>query len=203
MTTSMSRRGDLLAGAFSVLAIGGLALWFGGANMPDNTMSAAELEDRLNSRGLALAGAVLLIAAMVALLAFARWLRSRYAGNQLVALGATTLALGGLTHLVENVLVVVLYSGDISDGDAVADVTGALSNTAFGVIGLGVGVAAMGLNPSWLKVWGVITSLLGVAAALSYFAASLSFLAGPFNISLMAWLITVGVRGARPYSPGP
>lgn len=197
MATSVSRRGDLLAIAFSVLAIGGLALWLSGANMPDNTMSAAELEERLNSRGLALAGAVVLIAAMVALLAFARWLRARYTGIQQVALGAAVLALGGLTHIVENVLVLVLYSGDISKGGTLADVTGVMSNTAFGLLGMGALVAALGLTPTWLKIWGVITGLLGVAAALSYFAPSVSFLPGPFNISLLAWLVVVGVRGTR------
>jgi fermentation-respiration switch protein FrsA (DUF1100 family) len=196
-TTSFGR-GGLLAIAFAALALGGLVLWFTGANMAEGTHSAGELAERVNSVDRAIAGAVVLIAAMVLLLAYARWLAMRFASNAAVKLGAAILALGGLTHLAENILVIRLYSGDIAAGDGLWDVISAMSNSAFALLGVGVLVAALGLTPRWLKIWGVVTGILGVASGLSAFAPSVSFLAGPFNVSLLTWLIVVGVRYSRP-----
>jgi hypothetical protein len=201
------RRGGLLAIAFAVLALAGLALWFTGANMPEADHSAAELEQRANSVGRALAGAVVLICSMVALIGFARWLTARYPGGTPMTVGAAILALGGLTHIVENVLVIRLYGGDISDGDVLWDVISAMSFTAFALLGFGALIIALGLDgPGWLKTWGVISGCLGIVAGLSGFVTALSFIAGPFNISLLGWLIVVGLRrdGALTSdSPGP
>jgi hypothetical protein len=190
--TESNRRGGLLAIGFAALALVGLALWFNGANMPEPHDSAADLADRLHDRPLALAGASLLILSMVVLLAYSRWLAMHHPGNTLVLLGSAGLALGALTHLIENAIVLGVYSGDIATHDKLAPAIGLLSNTAFGLLGLGTLIAAFGLHPAWLKLWGIVTGLLGLEAASEY----VTDLGLPpvFNASLLVWLIVVGFR---------
>ena len=193
--SNFERIGGWFAIPFAILALGGLGLWFYGADMPEDGQSAAQLADRANSVGIALTGAALLIAAMLCLLAYALWLRKRYSSNATIGFGAAVIALGGLTHAVENMLVLRLYSGDIASGDGLWDVISSMSFIAFGVLGVGALIVAIGLpSPAWLRGWGVIAGALGLGAALSYFAPALQFLPGPFNVGLLAWMITLGLR---------
>jgi hypothetical protein len=188
------RNGGRLAIPFAVLAVIGLALWFYGANLPDEAMSAAEVEEHANSVGLALAGATVIIVSMLFLFAYAVWLRLRYPRNVTVGAGALILALGGLSHLVENVLVLVLFSSDMSNGDALWRTISTLSFLGFGLIGVGTLVVSVGLpGPRWLRIWGGVSGVLGVVAALGAFVPVLAVAAGPFNLSVLAWMITLGL----------
>jgi hypothetical protein len=151
---------------------------------------------------------------MVMLAGFSWWLMARYGHRSaLVAVGAGQLALAATIHLVENLLVIGLYDGiirpmaasggsDSPAGDALWAVASSASVLAFGVLGLGALMAAMGFlrdlgAPPWFGYWGVFTGVLGFAAASSGIFAGLSFLAGPFNLSLLAWLIVLGLRAVR------
>lgn len=138
--------------------------------------------------------------------------------STLVAVGAGELALAATIHLVENLLVIGLYDGiirtmaasggsDSAAGDALWAVASSASVLAFGVLGLGALTAGMGFlrdlgAPLRFGYWGVFTGLLGFAAASSWIFAGLSFLAGPFNLSMLAWLIVLGLRAARDEDPG-
>lgn len=145
---------------------------------------------------------------------FSWWLVARYGyRSALVAVGAGELALGATIHLVENLIVIGLYDSiirpiaasggsDSPAGDALWAVASSASVLAFGVLGLGALMAGMGFlrdlgAPSWFGYWGVFTGVLGVAAASSGIFAGLSFLAAPFNLSMLAWLIVLGLRAAR------
>lgn len=209
-----TRWGGLSAIGFAAAAIVGLALWFTGAAMPEAQDSAVDLAKRVASIDRAIAGAWVLILAMVILAGFSWWLMARYGHRSaLVAVGAGELALGATIHLVENLLVIGLYDGIIrpmaasggSDsvaGDALWAVASSASVLAFGVLGLGALMAGTGFlrdlgAPLWFGYWGVFTGVLGFAAALSGIFTGLSFLAGPFNLSMLAWLIVLGLRAAR------
>ena len=213
MSSGFARWGGLTAIAFAAAAIVGLALWFTGADMPEAHHSTADLADRVVSIDRAVTGAWVLILAMVVLVGFSWWLAVRYADRSaLVAVGAGELALGAAIHLVENLIVIGLYDGivrpmasggsDSPAGDALWAAASSASVLAFGVLGLGSLMAGIGFlrdlgAPAWFGYWGVITGLLGLAAALSGMFTALSVLAGPFNVSLLGWLITLGLRAAR------
>jgi hypothetical protein len=213
MSSGFARWGGLTAIAFAAAAIVGLALWFTGADMPEAHHSTADLADRVVSIDRAVTGAWVLILAMVVLVGFSWWLAVRYADRSaLVAVGAGELALGAAIHLVENLIVIGLYDGivrpmasggsDSPAGDALWAAASSASVLAFGVLGLGSLMAGIGFlrdlgAPAWFGYWGVITGLLGLAAALSGMFTGLSVLAGPFNVSLLGWLITLGLRAAR------
>nr|WP_258805912.1 hypothetical protein [Pseudarthrobacter sp. NS4] len=133
--------------------------------------------------------------------------------SALVAVGAGELALGATIHLVENLIVIGLYDGiirpmatlgglDSPAGDALWAVASSASVLAFGVLGLAALMAGMGFlrdlgEPSWFAYWGMFTGVLGFAAASSGIFAGLSFLAAPFNLSMLAWLIVLGLRAVR------
>lgn len=51
--------------------------------------------------------------------------------------------------------------------------------------------------PPWFGYRGVFTGVLGFAAASSGIYSYLSFLDGPFNLSMLAWLIVLGLRAVR------
>ena len=209
-----ARWGGLSAIGFAAAAAVGLALWFTGADMPEAHHSAADLADRAVSIDRAITGAWVLILAMVILVGFSWWLLARYGQRSvLVAVGAGVLALAATIHLAENLLVIGLYDGiirpmaasggsDSPAGDALWAAASSASVLAFGVLGLGALMAGIGFlrdlgAPAWFGYWGVVTGLLGFAAASSGILAGLSFLAGPFNVSLLAWLITLGIRAMR------
>ncbi len=213
-SAGFARWGGLSAIGFAVAAIVGLALWFTGAEMPEAHHSAADLAERVVSIDRAIAGAWVLILAMVILTGFSWWLMARYGHRSApVAVGAGELALAAAIHLVENLLVIGLYDGiirpmaasggsDSAAGDALWAVASSASVLAFGVLGLGALMAGMGFlrdlgAPPWFGYWGLFTGVLGFAAALSGIFAGLSFLAGPFNLSLLAWLIVLGLRAVR------
>ena len=206
--------GLLTAIGFAAAAIVGLALWLTGAHMPEAHHSAADLAERVVSIDRAIAGAWVLILAMVILAGFSWWLMARYGHRStLVAVGAGELALAATIHLVENLLVIGLYDGiirpmaasggsDSAAGDALWAVASSASVLAFGVLGLGALTAGIGFlrdlgAPPWFGYWGVFTGVLGFAAASSGIFADLSFLAGPFNLSMLAWLIVLGLRAVR------
>ncbi len=201
MRTSLVR-GTTLALLFVGLAVVGLAMWFIGANMPESD-SAPVIASRMNSRPLALVGAVTLILAMLALIALARWISRRASGARFPAIGTTILTLGAVFHLIENVLVLVLFSGDIAGGQALWTAIRMLQFGAFTLIGLGSGVLAIGMRPVWVGVLGLIVGVLGFADGLNGLAGVLGAaaldlsVAPPFNILLLAWLIVLGVRGDR------
>lgn len=214
MSAGFARWGGLTAICFAAAAIVGLALWFTGADMPEAHHSAADLAERVVSIDGAIAGAWVLILAMVILAGFSWWLMARYGHRSaLVAVGAGELALGATTHLVENLLVIGLYDriirpmaasaqSDTAVGDALWAVATSASVLAFGVLGLGALMAGIGFlrdlgAPPWFGYWGVFTGVLGFAAASSGFFAGLSFLAGPFNLSMLAWLVVLGLRAVR------
>ncbi len=212
-STGFARWGGLTAIGFAAAATVGLALWFTGADMPEAHHSAADLADRVVSIDRAIAGAWVLILAMVVLAGFSWWLMTRYGHRSaLVAVGAGELALAATIHLVENLLVIGLYDGIIRlmasgesnslAGDALWAAASSASVLAFGVLGLGALTAGIGFlrdlgAPAWFCYWGVITGLLGFAAASSGIFTGLSFVAGPFNLSLLGWLVTLGIRAAR------
>jgi hypothetical protein len=217
-SAGFARWGGLTAIGFAAAAIAGLALWFTGAGMPEAHHSTADLADRAVSIERAIAGAWVLIVAMVILTGFSWWLMSRYGHRSaLVAVGTGELALAAAIHLVENLLVIGLYGGilrpmaaaggsDSAAGDALWAAASSASVLAFGVLGLGALMAGAGFlrdldAPRWFGYWGVFTGVLGFVAALSGIFAGLSFLAGPFNLSLLAWLIVLGLRAAL--NPGP
>jgi hypothetical protein len=219
-SAGFARWGGLTAIGFAAAAIVGLALWFTGAEMPEAHHSAADLAKRAVSIDRAIAGAWVLILAMVILAGFSWWLMARYGHRSaLVAVGAGELALAATIHLVENLLVIGLYDGiirpmaasggsDSAAGDALWAVASSASVLAFGVLGLGALMAGMGFlrdlgAPPWFGYWGVFTGVLGFAAASSGIVAGLSFLAGPFNLSMLAWLIVLGLRAgaAQPDPP--
>ena len=109
-----ARWGGLTAIGFAAAAVVGLALWFTGADMPEAHHSAADLAERVVSIDRAIAGAWVLILAMVILAGFSWWLMARYGHRStLVAVGAGELALAATIHLVENLLVIGLYDGII------------------------------------------------------------------------------------------
>lgn len=218
-SAGFARWGGLTAIGCAAAAIVGLALWFTGAAMPEGHDSAADLAERVASIDSAIAGAWVLILAMVILAGFSWWLMARYGHRSaLVAVGTGELALGATIHLVENLLVIGLYDGiirpmaasggtDSAAGDALWAAASSASVLAFGVLGLGALMAGTGFlrdlgAPRWFGYWGTLTGVLGFAAALSGIFAGLSFLAGPFNLSLLAWLIVLGLRaGLRPDPP--
>ncbi|WP_377010286.1 hypothetical protein [Arthrobacter sp. GCM10027362] len=217
-SAGFARRGGLTAIGFAAAAIAGLALWLTGAGMPEAHHSAADLAERVVSIDRAITGAWVLILAMVVLAGFSWWLMARFGHRSaLVAVGAGELALAATIHLVENLLVIGLYDGiirpmaasdgsDSAAGDAFWAAASSASVLAFGVLGLGALMAGMGFlrdlgAPRWFGYWGVFTGVLGFAAALSGIFAGLSFLAGPFNLSMLAWLIVLGLRAAL--SPDP
>jgi hypothetical protein len=129
-----SKRGGLLAIAFALVAGIGLGLWFYGTDGAEFD-SVSELVGHLNSKSAAMAGATVIIASILVLFAFTRWLAEAYPARPLVAAGATILALGGLTHLIENVLVLVLFSGDMTS-QGLWDTINAMSYTASWVLAL-------------------------------------------------------------------
>lgn len=187
LSVTSSKRGGLLAIAFALVAGIGLGLWFYGTDGAEFD-SVSDLERHLNSKSAAMAGATMIIAAMLVLFAFTRWLAEAYRARPLVVVGATVLALGGLTHLIENVLVLVLFSGDMTS-QGLWDTINALSYTAFGVLGAGALIAAIGLpGPLWLRIAGVLTGLLGLGAAVSPWTGV--FLPGPQALPI--WLIALG-----------
>lgn len=209
-----ARWGGLTAIPFAAAAVVGLALWFTGADMPEAHHSAADLAKRVVSIDRAIAGAWVLILAMVIFVGFSWWLLARYGHRStLVIVGAGELALAATIHLVENLLVIGLYDriirpmaasggSDSAAGDALWAVASSASLLAFGVLGLGALMAGIGFlrdlgAPLWFGCWGVFTGVLGFAAASSGIFAGLSFLAGPFNLSLLAWLIVLGLRAVR------
>jgi hypothetical protein len=213
-SAGFARWGGLTAIGFAAAAIVGLGLWLTGADMPEPQHSTADLAQRVVSIDRAIAGAWVLILTMVMLAGFSWWLMARYGHRSaLVAVGAGQLALAATIHLVENLLVIGLYDGiirpmaasggsDSPAGDALWAVASSASVLAFGVLGLGALMAAMGFlrdlgAPPWFGYWGVFTGVLGFAAASSGIFAGLSFLAGPFNLSLLAWLIVLGLRAVR------
>jgi hypothetical protein len=212
-STGFGRWGGLAAIGFAVAASVGLGLWFTGADMPEPHDSAADLADRVVSVDRAIAGAWVLVVAMVVLAGFAWWLMARYGHlSALVAVGAGEIALAATIHLVENLLVIGLYDGiirpmasdgsDSPGGDALWAAASSASVLAFGVLGLGALMVGTGFlrdlgAPAWFGYWGVATGLLGLAAASSEVVTALSFLAGPFNLSLLAWLVTLGLRALR------
>ena len=212
-----ARWGGLSAIGFAIAAIVGLGLWFTGADMPEAHHSAADLAKRVVSIDRAIAGAWVLILAMVIMVGFSWWLLARYGQRSaLVTVGAGALALAATIHLVENLLVIGLYHGiirpmaasgasDSAAGDAIWAVVSSASVLAFGVLGLGAFMAAIGFlrdlgAPRWFAYWGVFTGVLGFAAASSGIFDGLSFLAGPFNLSLLGWLIVLGIRASTQLS---
>jgi hypothetical protein len=206
-----ARWGGLTSIVFAVGALAGLALWLTGSGMPEATEGASELADKLNSADRAVAGAWVLVVAMVALVVFACFLVARW-GHQsaLMIVGAVLLMFAGLVHTVENLLVVGLYGTvfreEARDAGPAADALwrsiSACSVFAFGLLGAGamfIGLAFLREldEPTWLSLWGLATGLLGLLASLSLLYPALSFLPGPMNISLLAWSITLGIRAAQ------
>ncbi|MBT2520789.1 hypothetical protein [Arthrobacter sp. ISL-28] len=219
-SAGVARWGGLTAIGFAAAAIVGLALRFTGAEMPEAHHSAADLAERVVSIDRAIAGAWVLILAMVILAGFSWWLVARYGHRSaLVAVGAGELALAATIHLVENLFAICLQDGiirpmaasggsDSAAGDALWAVASSSSVLAFGVLGLSALMAGMGFlrdldAPAWFGYWGVFTGVLGFAAASSGIFADLSFLAGSFKLSLLAWLIVLGLRAARSSEPDP
>jgi hypothetical protein len=124
--------------------------------------------------------------------------------------GAVLLMFAGLVHSVENLLVAGLYGTTFGEGsgdagpaaDALWRSISSCLVFAFGLLGtsaifIGLAFLTELAEPKWLSVWGLATGFLGLLASLSLLYPGLSFLPGPMNISLLAWLITVGVRAAR------
>jgi hypothetical protein len=62
-----ARWGGLTSIVFAVVVLAGLALWFSGSGAPEGTESVSELADRLKSADRAVAGAWVIVVAMVAL----------------------------------------------------------------------------------------------------------------------------------------
>jgi hypothetical protein len=200
-SSTTNARGGLRAVAFALTAIVGLALWFGGANMPEND-SSDFIAKHLNNKTIAVIGAIVIIGAMLILISYARWLASAYPSDSLVKLGAAALGLGGLTHVVENILVTVLFSGDVAGHDGMWHTTQTLSHVAFGLLGFGALLVAIGLQgPTWLRLLGGLAGVGGLCAAVEKMVPGLSFIAGPFNILLLAFLIALGFRTDRRTTP--
>jgi hypothetical protein len=202
MTTQIdTRSGVLRAGRFlpipfAVLSMAGLALWFSGIGDADLD-SVQDLDDAINSKGGAFAGASLIIVAMVLLIAFCVFVRQVYQDLPLVVSGATVLGLGGVAHLVENVLVWVLLGGDVTKEQGLWDVITALSFTAFGLLGIGAVLISIGIpGPRWLQVLGVVAGVLNILSGLGYFIAALWDNAPP-PVLIIVWLILFGLWSPR------
>ena len=206
-----ARWGGLTSIVFAVVGLAGLALWFSGSGAPEGTENVSELADKLKSADRAVAGAWVIVVAMVALVVFACFLVARW-GRQsgLMIVGAVLLIFAALVHTVENLLVAGLYGTTFGESardagpaaDALWRTISSCSVFAFGLLGasaifIGLAFLTELAEPRWLSVWGLATGFLGLLASLSLLYPALSFLPGPMNISLLAWLITVGVRAAR------
>lgn|GEM_PF-2221041 len=182
--------------AFAVLSGLGLAMWFVGAGMPESD-SAPAVAGRIVSTPLALTGAALLIAAMLILMVYAGWLAAHAPNARFPRTGAAVIAAGAVCHAVENVLVLVLFSGDVASGQALWSTIRALGFVAFALVGLGGLILSIGLTPRWLRVLGSVAGALGISAGVLGLTVSASALAGPFNACMLGWLIAVGVHGDR------
>ena len=123
--------------------------------MPEAHHSASDLANRVVSIDRAIAGAWVLIVAMVVLTGFAWWLVARYGHRSAwVGVGGGELGLAATIHLVENLLVMGLYDGIIRPmgsagstspaGDALWAAASSASVLAFGVLGLGALTAGIG-----------------------------------------------------------
>jgi hypothetical protein len=169
---------------FAVLAVLGLGLWFSGGG-----------DDGEPTTG-GLVGAAVICLAMLSLIGFASWLAS--STRPLAKAGAAAFAVAGLLHLCENLLVLGPGRHGEADASGVWDVINFLSPTAFAVLGLGALLTAIGLpGTRWLRIWGAVTGVAGLMCGLSSIVTALEFLPGPFNVSLLGWLIVVGLRRSR------
>jgi hypothetical protein len=209
-----ARWGGLASIVFAVLAIVGLAMWFTGAGSPEGYDDIAGLTEKLEDADRAVTGAWVLIVAMVWLVVYAVFLIARWGRESGVMLaGAVLLMFAGLVHIVENLLVVGLYSTTFKEGgtspaaESLWVSISSCSVLAFGLIG--AGSLAIGYShlselggPRWLGWWAVATGLLGLGASLSLLFPPVSFLPAPMNLSALALLIAIGVRTFRQREDG-
>ncbi len=198
------RWGGLASIAVAVFGIVGLAMYFAGSGLPESTDDVAVVANKVVSASLALAGAWLLILTMVFLLVFAAFLQARWGRDAgFMQAGAVLLGSAGIVHIVENILVVGLYSALAEGGrspalQALWVSIWSCSVLAFGLIGAGtLGVAISFLRelggPKWLGWWGMVTALLELSASLSLVFPAVSFLAAPSGVSFMTWCVAIGV----------
>lgn len=204
------RFGGLTAILGVAVSMFGLFTFFAGAGSGDTPSIDKALKNG-SDLSQAQTGAVWIIVGMSLLIAFSVWLACRYGRDSvLLSMGAAILSLGAITHFVENLLAVGLYGSSlpaIKNGSApdVATaaslhITGTATNIAFGFLGAGVLLAALGflieLNaPKWLTSWGVIAGAAGIVSAFIDFPVSQPLLLG--------WIIAVGIRATVTHAGSP
>ncbi len=202
------RWGGLTSIAVAVVGIAGLMMYFTGSGLAEGTDDIAVVADKLVSPDLAVAGAWLVIVTMVLLLVFAAFLHARWGRDAgFIHAGAVLLGAASVVHIVENILVVGLYSTlDEAGGDPALQALWvsiwACSMLAFGLIGASSLAIAFAFlrelgGPHWLGWWGVATGVLGLTGSLSLLFPALSFTPPPANVSFLAWCIVIGARAAR------
>ena len=190
------RHGRFLPIPFTLVSMAGLALWFWGMGNSD-LERVRDLDDAINSKAAALAGATLIIVSMVLLIAFCVFVRNVYRDRPLVMTGAVLLGLGGVAHLVENGLVWVFLSGDVTAEQTLWNVINALSFAAFGLLGIGVVLISIGMSgPRWLRALGVVAGGLNILSGLGYFVPAL-FENSPPPVLIIVWLVLFGLWSPR------
>jgi hypothetical protein len=84
-SAGLARWGGFTVIGFAAVAVVGLALWFTGADLPKAHHSAADLTERVVSIDRSIAGAWVLILAMVILAEFSWWLMARYGNSSMLS----------------------------------------------------------------------------------------------------------------------
>lgn len=195
----------MLALLFVGLVVAGLAMWFTGANMPESD-DVRVVFARIISRPLALAGAAVIIAAMIVFIPFARWLSRHASGARFARAGTTIMAAGAICHLLENSLIFALFAADGAGAQPLWTAIRLLSFSAFLLLGLGAVILSIGMLPLWTRILGIVVGVLGVLSGVGGIGIvtgllapgnPLEVLAPPFSILLLVWLIVLGVRGSR------
>lgn len=194
MTRASEDWGGPLAIDVAALVAVGLALWVPAVADVGSAQYAAS---NTTNAGGAMIGATVLVVAMLFLLAYARWLRNTFADNRIVGTGAVILAVGALTHVIENALALI-FLADIASYHVLWSVINALSYVGLGLFGLGALVVGRGLEGSdVLRVGSIVVGVLGILAGAAVLLSQLDLLVPAFTGLFLIWLIVLGFR-ARP-----
>jgi len=195
MTRASEDWGGPLAIDVTALVAVGLALWI--PTVPDMDSAQDVASSVTNVVGATIAASVLIVS-MLFLLAYARWLRNTFAGNNFVRAGAAILAAGAVTHVIDNALAIIFLAGDMASSQGLWDVVNVLSYVALGLLGLGALVVGRGLDgPDVLRIGSIVVGVLGIFAGAAALLRPLDVLVPAFTLLFLIWLIALGYR-SRP-----
>ena len=195
MTRASEDWGGPLGIDIAALVAVGLALWI--PSVPD-VYSVQDVGSNISNVAGARIGAAVLIVAMLFLLAYAKWLRDTFAGNDIVRLGAVILAVGASVHIIENAVALIFLAGDTASNQGRWDVINVLSYGGLCVLGLAALVVGRGLEGAdVLRVGSIVVGVLGILAGAAVLLPPLDLLVPAFTLLFPIWLIVLGYR-ARP-----